>query len=313
MVIGLQQPESINTSPPSGTPIHVQTVTASGIVIHGLVCGLVSVKEAHRTLAGPSPARFAMIAVDWRWTEWLPIWVWVLEHPEGIIVIDTGETARVVEPGHFDCDPMTGSIYRRLLRFSVPAENEIGPRMERLGISPLRVRWVVQTHLHSDHAGGLGYFPGAQILVSRHDAGGTAGSLPCRWPQWFRPSVVDQPLPARSIEPGPDLSGHGVPLTRAGDVWLIPTPRHTIGHQSVVLQDGDRAVIFAGDASFSEEQLVHGTVAGICADTGAAVETLWWLREFARTRSTVYLPTHDAASGQRLGDLQPTRPFPDRS
>jgi hypothetical protein len=27
------------------------------------------------------------------WTEPLPIYVWVIEHPEGIIVIDTGETA----------------------------------------------------------------------------------------------------------------------------------------------------------------------------------------------------------------------------
>jgi putative intracellular protease/amidase len=34
------------------------------------------------------------VFVDRHWTEWLPICAWVVEHPEGVIVVDTGETAR---------------------------------------------------------------------------------------------------------------------------------------------------------------------------------------------------------------------------
>jgi hypothetical protein len=35
------------------------------------------------------------------WTDWLPIYAWVIEHVEGMIVVDTGETARTSESGYF--------------------------------------------------------------------------------------------------------------------------------------------------------------------------------------------------------------------
>ena len=37
---------------------------------------------------------------DPEWSEWLPIYVWVIEHDEGVILVDTGETARVHERGY---------------------------------------------------------------------------------------------------------------------------------------------------------------------------------------------------------------------
>ena len=39
--------------------------------------------------------------LDREWTEPLPIYAFAIEHPEGVIVVDTGETARVAEPGYF--------------------------------------------------------------------------------------------------------------------------------------------------------------------------------------------------------------------
>ena len=38
---------------------------------------------------------------DKRWTAPLPILAWAIEHPEGLIVVDAGETARATEPGYF--------------------------------------------------------------------------------------------------------------------------------------------------------------------------------------------------------------------
>jgi glyoxylase-like metal-dependent hydrolase (beta-lactamase superfamily II) len=54
----------------------------------------------------------------------------------------------------------------RAFREWVEPEEEIGPQLERLGIRPGDVRWVVMTHLHTDHAGGLHHFPD-EILVTR--------------------------------------------------------------------------------------------------------------------------------------------------
>jgi glyoxylase-like metal-dependent hydrolase (beta-lactamase superfamily II) len=53
------------------------------------------------------------------------------------------------------------------VRFWVDPDAEIGPRLRALGLPLGEVRWVILTHLHTDHAGGLAHFPDAEILVSR--------------------------------------------------------------------------------------------------------------------------------------------------
>jgi hypothetical protein len=66
--------------------------------IHLLQTGLVRIKSAQRRrrLGG-----LARVILDRTWTEWLPIYAWAIEHPEGAIVVDTGETARTSEPDYF--------------------------------------------------------------------------------------------------------------------------------------------------------------------------------------------------------------------
>lgn len=293
--------------PEEGAPGPVAPVTvetSSGVRVTGIVTGFVAVKAAHRKLVGPAWAHYASIVLDPRWTEWLPIYTWVIEHPEGVIVVDTGETARVAEPGYFDCDPATRFVFKRLLRFALGPEQEIGSQIQALGVPPEEVRWVVMTHLHSDHAGGLGYFGGAEIFVDRREMESKRGAVPCRWPTWFEPRPVEHsPLPIGSPI---GALGEGYALTRTGDVFIVPTPGHSRGHQSVALLDGERTIIFAGDASFSEEQMLAGAVAGICEDMRAAARTLEKIRDQVWAQPTVYLPTHDAESGLRLGGLRAT-------
>ncbi len=56
-----------------------------------------------------------------------------IEHDEGVIVVDTGETAQVHVRGYH---PSWHPFYRRAVRFSVHPDEEIGPRLRALGISP---------------------------------------------------------------------------------------------------------------------------------------------------------------------------------
>ena len=286
-----------------GTPDPVPPVTvevASGVQVHGVVTGFVAVKAAHREMIGPAWARYAAIVLDPRWTEWLPIYTWVIEHPEGVIVVDTGETARVADPGYFDCDPATRFVFGRLLGFALGPEQEIGPQLRALGIPPEEVRRVVVTHLHSDHAGGLVHFPKAEFLVGRRELETKRGAVPCRWPSWFEPRLV-------AYESGPvGAFEESHALTGASDLFVVPTPGHSLGHQSVMFLDGERTIFFAGDASFSEVQVRAREVAGISEDVAAARRTLEKIREQLVAHRTVYLPSHDAGSGPRLGGLVAT-------
>jgi glyoxylase-like metal-dependent hydrolase (beta-lactamase superfamily II) len=240
--------------------------------------------------------------VDRTWTEPLPILAWLIEHPEGLIAVDTGETARASEPGYF---PRWHPYFRFAIRERVRPEDEIGPGLTSLGFSPRDVRWVILTHLHTDHAGGLEHFPDSEILVCRSEyenargfGGQLRGFLSNQWPEWFSPRLFElAPQPF-----GPFLESY--PVTEAGDVTVVATRGHTPGHVSVVLDEGDASVLFAGDASYTQELMLEGAVDGVAPDERLARDTIERVRQFTRERPVVYLPSHDPEAGRRLAARQ---------
>jgi len=132
--------------------------------IHAITTGFVQIRRPQMESHGTGITRMTNMLFDPEWSEWLPIHVWVIEHDEGVIVVDTGETARVHERGYH---PPWHPFYRRAVRFSVQSQEELGPQLNRLGIGTRDVRHVVLTHLHTDHAGGLAHVAGSRVWVAR--------------------------------------------------------------------------------------------------------------------------------------------------
>ena len=130
------------------------------VKVHAIRTGLVQVREPQRQRRREGLAAVADMLLDSNWTEWLPVYAWVIDHDEGIIVVDTGETARVHEKGYH---PSWHPFYRRAVRFSVHPDEEIGPQLRAIGISPRDVREVILTHLHTDHAGGVAHLTEASF------------------------------------------------------------------------------------------------------------------------------------------------------
>lgn len=263
--------------------------------IHAIQTGTVQIKAAQRQSKGG----VLHTILDRDWTEPLPIYAWAIEHPEGVILVDTGETGRTAEPGYL---PWWHPYFRLAVREWVSPEEEVGPQLRKVGISPADVRWVVMTHLHTDHAGGLHHFPKAEILLSAQEyraasglMGRVRGYLPHRWPAWLQPTFAtfgDGPLGAFAASQR---------LTRAGDVILVATPGHSPGHLSVILQEeGGPDLFFAGDTSYTEALMLAQIVDGVAPDPVAARDTLARIRHQSGARPTVYLPSHDPQSAERL-------------
>jgi glyoxylase-like metal-dependent hydrolase (beta-lactamase superfamily II) len=278
--------------------------------IHALQTGTLAIHERQRRGRGRGLWRAINTLLDSQWTQPLPIYVWVIEHPEGVIVVDTGETARASDnPGYF---PRWHAYYRLAVREHVRWSDEVDSQLRTIGIPPEEVRWVVLTHLHTDHAGGLHRFPNSEILVARTEfqsavgfRGKLRGYLPHRWPEWFAPHLVD----FEPVTLGP-FSG-SYPITAAGDVRLVPTPGHTRGHSSVVLQGGNRILFFAGDASYSQEILLERTPDGVCtlgAGEMHARETMEQIIALAQHNELVFLPSHDPDAVRRLENHEPVFP-----
>jgi N-acyl homoserine lactone hydrolase len=266
--------------------------------VHAIQTGTVAVRERQREGRGRGRMRVIHTLRDKRWTDPLPIYAWAIEHPEGLIIIDTGETARAAEPGYL---PRWHPYHRLGMRLRVSSEEEIGPQLERLALRPRDVRWLVLTHLHTDHAGGLVHFPGVEILVSRaeyHAASGVIGRLngylPNRWPDWFEPRLIDLETDPFGPFPG------SLALTQAGDVRIVPTPGHSPGHMSVILDTDDGSIFFAGDTAYTEDLMFRGVVDGISQDVDAAKRTIARIRAYTAESKALFLPSHDPYSAERL-------------
>jgi glyoxylase-like metal-dependent hydrolase (beta-lactamase superfamily II) len=275
--------------------------------VHAIQTGTVAVRTRQRQGAGNGLARRINTLRDPEWTEPLPILAWVIEHPEGVIVVDTGETAGAARKGYF---PSWHPYFRLGVREWVEPEQEIGPQLRALGMDPDDVRWVVTTHLHTDHAGGLAHFPHSEIVVARQElaaatgfAGKVRGYLPHRWPGWFVPTPVE----LAGLPFGPFPASH--PLTAAGDVRLVPTFGHSAGHLSVVVQEDDQDLFIAGDASYTEQLMLDQAIDGVAPDEQAARITLQRILRYVSERPTVYLPSHDPRSSTRLTLRQRTHQF----
>lgn len=271
--------------------------------IHAIETGVVSVKSRQRKGSGVIGRRLNTL-LDKKWTDWLPIYCWVIEHPEGIIVIDTGETARTSEPSYF---PKWHPYFRYGVQMRVEPEQEVGPQMKKLGLSTNDVRWVIMTHLHTDHVGGISHFPRSEFLVSRQEyksslglKGKLRGYLPDHVPTWFSPRVVDYTTGLF----GTFTTGYTV--TQAADVLVVPTPGHTLGHQSVILREGDVTYLFAGDTSYTEQLMIDKNIDGVSPSPRLARDTVARIHEFIRAQPTVYLPSHDPMSKQRMVQSTPT-------
>jgi glyoxylase-like metal-dependent hydrolase (beta-lactamase superfamily II) len=271
--------------------------------IHAIQTGTVAVTAAWREGVGHGRRRLLHTIVDREWTAPLPIYAFAIEHPEGVIVVDTGEDARASERGYF---PRWHPGVRAFRRWVEPKQ-EIGPQLERLGIRARDVRWVVMTHLHTDHAGGLHHFPANEILVTRAElefAAGRRGRVRGyvannHWPTWFAPRVLA--LEPEPLGPFPE----SLRLTEAGDVVIVPLPGHTPGQIGVLVHEGDHTVLLGGDSSYTENLMVRGKADGVGTDDRLQRLTHERIRGYAADHPTVYLVAHDPGTTVRLAERRP--------
>lgn len=271
--------------------------------IHAIQTGTVEIKRNQFIGKGSGAQRLVNVLFGREWVKPpVPIFAWVVEHEEGVIVVDTGDTARTSEAGYF---PRWHPYYNLAVRFHIKPEEEIGVQLKQMGIDSKDVTKVILTHMHTDHAGGLHDFPHSSIHVNmpeyqrtRGFQGQIDGYLLNRYPNWFSP----QPIEFDGGAFGPfDKSWN---VTTRGDVKVVPTQGHTPAHVSVIVTLEDINYFLAGDTSYSEENLLQKVPDGVSPDPNQAVDTMQNILSFAKQRPTIYLPSHDPNSELRLKNKQ---------
>jgi glyoxylase-like metal-dependent hydrolase (beta-lactamase superfamily II) len=175
----------------------------------------------------------------------LPIQAFLLRSPHHTILVDT----------------CVGDHKSRLQRpfWNMLKLDTFLPRLAAAGVAPEDVDYVMCTHLHWDHVGWntrlrdgrwVPTFPNAKYIVARREWEDME-ELHRRVPQ---PHYMDSILPV--AEAG-QVQMVGSDFSLADEVWLEPSPGHTLGHTCVrVASQGAQAVI-TGDCFHSPVQCLE--------------------------------------------------------
>jgi N-acyl homoserine lactone hydrolase len=258
------------------------------LTIHALSTGQVRIKQSMHRGIGSGLARRARIMRPGPMTGSLPIHVWAIEHPEGLLLVDTGEHHRAHD--------------QAFAKFAVRREDELDHQLRTIGAAPADVTTVVLTHIHGDHIDGLPHVPDARVLANADEIA-VAGSAMGR----ITRTVARQPLPAGFhttpiVLDGPPLGAFATSkmLTADGRVVAVPAPGHTPGHTAVIVIQDDHHVLLGGDSAYDQAQLLDRCVDGVSPDDATARATMDTIIAHGRQHPTVYLPSHDPESAARL-------------
>ncbi len=175
-----------------------------------------------------------------------------------------------------------------------PVPGRLPTVLARAGIAPTDVETVVLTHLHEDHYGwsvtpdGVPVFPNARYVVQRAEV---AALGPTRTARTY---VVEPLLRAGRLQ---EVDGRTVLAGRArpgsGAVTLLPTPGHTPGHQSVLVDGGGDRLLLTGDVLVHAVQLASPAVRyAFEADPAAARRSREQLLDEARRTGAVLGTAH---------------------
>ena len=167
-----------------------------------------------------------------------PVLAYVLRHERGTVLFDTGIG---------EADPETEAHYR-------PRRRPLPAALADVGLTPADIGLVVNCHLHFDHCGGNPLLPRTPILVQRTELAAA------RRGDYTVDALVDF-TGARYEE----LDGEAEVLP---GVWIIPTPGHTDGHQSLVVRRPDGALVLAGQAHDFASQYAADDLARRAAGDG---------------------------------------------
>jgi glyoxylase-like metal-dependent hydrolase (beta-lactamase superfamily II) len=228
------------------TPLH-ETRQLGRLRVHALQAGGQRLDGGAMFGVVPKPLWEKRIPADERNRIALGMRCLLIEHPEGLVLLDTGvgdkENAKFIDIYGIE-NVVQG--HRTMLDAALAAA----------GFSAGDVRYVINTHLHFDHAGGN------TVLAAGEEAGPAARAVPAfpnaryfvhrgehRYAMNTNERTAASYFP-RNWEP---LRESGQLTLAESDVELVPgiryraTPGHTPNHQSIVVDAGGETAVFLGD------------------------------------------------------------------
>ncbi|HUF12415.1 MAG TPA: MBL fold metallo-hydrolase [Longimicrobiales bacterium] len=245
-----------------------KTTTIGDFTLHALEAGVQMLDGGAMFGVVPKPLWEKRIPADERNRIPLALRCLLVETPHALVLIDNGvgnkEDEKFKSIYGVDNEATDGSVTR------------LEQAIREAGFEPADVDWMIDTHLHFDHAGGNTYideeaqlrlsFPRARYVVQNGELAWAHRANERTRASYFDRNY-DPVLEAGRLEL---VEGVARPLP---GVELRPTPGHTPHHQSVLLRSGGETACFLADLCPTSAHLPLAWIMGYDVEPLVTLET----------------------------------------
>lgn len=276
----------------------------NSIRIHPLCCGYMQVSETVPLGNGKSVKNSAiqmLTKTDRRMK--LPVFAYLIEHPDALILVDTGWCRDLSPKGVYDPAAVKKVLPSHLASFYqpyVPAGMAIHEQLAERGIRPEDLDIVLLTHFDPDHVAGIRHVKDAKrILVAEDEY-----FWNCRVVYQMRqPKSLFEGIPMEHYwYRGSDLGTNRWAYDLLGDntILCVNIPGHTDGLCSVIVQNGEllehkrKFALLTSDAAFLPKNWEEDIIPGRGFDPTLQRKGVRWIKAQAAMDSCVGVFTsHD--------------------
>ena len=237
---------------------------------------------------------------------WLPVSAYLIEHPKGKFLVDTGWARDMSPEGEFDKKAQIKSLGSVILyevnQGRIPMGECIDEQLARMGLKDSDIDAVLLTHLDCDHANGLKQVKGAKKFLVAADEVKFAKKHPERYYKgWWK----DIPLTEFEWNDTQGPAGKSYDLLGDGSIQLVNIPGHADGLFAVkVRNDEGKFVLLFSDGGYAKKSWEEMILSGIAADRTQQKASLNWIREQSLDPDCVEsLANHDPDIAPHVSEL----------
>lgn len=261
----------------------------NNIKIHVLQCGWVGVDKTvpDRSLSKNSIAYTGLFRSK-KNRIWLPVNAFLIEHPNGLVLIDTGWDKQVRE---HPIQAITFNMWYAS-KPKLPEGMAIDEQLKKIGYDVQDIDYIIMSHMDIDHASGLNLVRNAKNIIASEEEIKAINSHQIRYPKNMWKDFFIKPIVFCEDCFAPFKKS--IDLFHDRSIIIFYTPGHSQGSVSVKVFHHNEYVLIVGDTGYNKNSWNQLLLSGPVYDKNAMLKSLKWVQDESRDiRCKAILASHD--------------------